>query len=298
MSNTPSELETLAEIERQKAAGKDPFGDDELDLDVKKPEETGEDADESDDDKQSEGVEDDTKDDQTAESDGDDQVDELALQEVLDDGELQTPQYRAEVPSDYKTQRAELLKSKADAMKKLMDGEMEAEEFAAEEARISDALEELTAQRIRAETLIEANQQATAQMQQREIQKLIASAKAQVDYIKDAKAQKQFDVALQAINADPDNAGKDYADLIGEAHKVVLALRGIQAKPAASKTEPPPVRKPDAKPPVTLRGLPAASTPNSNGDFMEQMSRLSGQAYQEAFNKLSPSQRKALLDEE
>ena len=56
-------------------------------------------------------------------------------------------------------------------------------------------------------------------------------------------------------------------------------------------------RQPAEKAPVTLRGLPVAATPNSNGDVIEQMSRLSGQAYQDAFAKLSPQQRRSLVDE-
>jgi len=46
-----------------------------------------------------------------------------------------------------------------------------------------------------------------------------------------------------------------------------------------------------------LRNIPAASTPNANGNLLDEIGRLSGQAYQDAFAKLSPNQRKALLDE-
>jgi len=120
--------------------------------------------------------------------------------------------------------------------------------------------------------------------------------------------------------------------LVDEAHRVVLALRGgvgkVQVEPAvaaavvapavtspavkdakvvkvathvspvAAALEKVPDRQPVEKAPVTLRGLPVASTPNSNGDVIEQMSRLSGQAYQDAFAKLSPQQRRSLVDEE
>jgi hypothetical protein len=200
------------------------------------------------------------------------------------------------MPSDYKVKRAELVKEKAGLMKRLMDGEMDADEFAENEARISDALEDMTAQRIRAETLQEANVQSQATYQQREIQRLIAKTKAEVDYATDAKAQKQFDMALGAVLGDTDNAGKDYADMLSEAHKVVLALRGITTKgqvvEQAVKS-----RIPEGKPPITLRNMPTASTPNANGNMLDQIGRLSGQAYQDAFAKLSPNQRKALLDE-
>lgn len=203
--------------------------------------------------------------------------------------------FKADMPADYKAQRTELLKAKADAMKKLMDGEMDAEEFATAESAIADKLEDLTAARIRAETLQEANVQNQAVYQQREIQKLIRNAKADVDYTKDPSAAKQFDTALAVISADPDNKGADYADLIADAHKMVLAMRGLKAAPApATKHE---QRKPDGQAPVTLRSLPAAATSQTNGGVLEQLSRLKGPAYETAFNKLSPAQRAELLDE-
>jgi hypothetical protein len=223
-----------------------------------------------------------------------------------------------------------LLKEKSLAMKKLIDGELDLEAFSVIESRVSNALEDLTAQRIRSETLSEANVQNQQAMQQSEIRRLIARAKADVDYSKDTKAQKSFDVALRTLQADPDNAALEFGDLVDEAHRVVLALRGgvgkVQVDPAvaaaavpvfapavketkavkavtpvapvAAALEKVPDRQPAEKAPVTLRGLPVASTPNSNGDVIEQMSRLSGQAYQDAFAKLSPQQRRSLVDEE
>lgn len=208
----------------------------------------------------------------------------------------QPAMFKADLPADYKTQRTELLKAKAAAMKQLMDGEMDAEAFATVEAELADKLEDLTAQRIRAETLQEANVQNQQAYQQREIQKLIRAAKTEVDYTKDTAAIKQFDQALAVISADPDNAGADYAELIGNAHKMVMALRGLKpsAAPAAQRQP----RGPGGEAPVTLRSLPAASTPNVSGGVAEQLSRLSGPAYEAAFSKLSPAQRAQMLDEQ
>ncbi len=280
---TPEETRVLAEIEAAKSRGEDPFGDHDT-IDVEATEVT---------DPESIADPDHVTDDK---AETPEQVDEVAV-EAIDDTPLAQPTaYKAEVPNDYKNQRAELVKEKAGLMKKLMDGEIDADEFAANEARISDSLEDLTAQRIRAETLQEANAQTQASYQQREIQRLIAKSKSEVDYTNDTKAQKQFDMALNAVAGDPDNAGRDYADMLAEAHKVVLALRGIVSKgqvvEQAVKS-----RIPDGKPPVTLRNIPTAATANANGNMLDQIGRLTGQAYQDAFSKLSPNQRKALLDE-
>lgn len=296
MSMTPEEQKVLDDIKAAQEAGQDPFGDDEeivRELPDDKPSESSiEDADAAD------GAE------NAAGEEGKSQeIDEAALNDVLADDEPAPaiPAYQAAVPEDYKAQRADLLKAKAEAMKKLMDGELDAEEFAVEESRISDALEELTAQRIRAETLIEANQQSQAAYQQRAIQRLVQQSKAQIDYTADAKAQRQFDTALQAISVDPDNAGKDFADLLQEAHRVVLALRGIPVTKgeavASAVAKAATTRQPEGKPPVTLRNIPAASTPNANGDMLDQLGRLSGQEYEAAYARLSPAQKRALLDE-
>ena len=201
------------------------------------------------------------------------------------------PAYKAELPADHKAQRTELLKAKADAMRKLMDGEMTADEFATEELRVTEALEDLAAARIRAETLQEANAQSQQVYQARTIQRLIAKAKAEVDYATDTAAQQQFDTSLRVLAAHPANADKDFADLAEDAHKMVKAMRGIAQTPKPSAAD----RKPAGDAPVTLRSLPSASTPNTGG-VIEQIARLKGQAYEAAFAKLTPAQQAALLD--
>jgi hypothetical protein len=277
MSLTQEETQVLADIEAAKARGEDPFGDDDQD------------------EAEGESVNIDTESDKPSVNIDTDEPAETP-EEVADEPVSEQPAaYKTDMPADYKAQRLALVTEKAGLMKKLMDGEMDADEFAAEESRISDALEDLTATRIRAETLQEANVQTQATYQQREIQKLIRTTKAEVDYATDAKAQRQFDMALNAVGQDPDNAGKDYAEMLTEAHKVVLALRGVTSKGAlveqAIKS-----RIPEGKPPVTLRNLPNASTPNSNGDMLDQLGRLKGVAYEEAYAKLSPGQKRSLLD--
>jgi len=291
--NTPEETKVLAEIEAAKERGEDPFGDDDPVETV--DEQTEANAQDQDTEKQSEspkaGTTEDGQETEKPSKEGNTE------ESQIDDSPVAQPtSYKVDAPTDYKSQRADLVKQKAELMKKLMDGEIDADEFAANESKISDALDDLTAHRIRAETLQEANQQSQAAYQDREIRRLIARSKSEIDYANDVKAAKQFDVALSALQSDADNAGKDYADLIVEAHRVVLAINGITTKgqviERAIKN-----RLPDGKPPVTLRNIPAASTPNANGNLLDEIGRLSGQAYQDAFAKLSPNQRKALLDE-
>lgn len=281
---TPEETKVLAEIEAGLKAGEDIFGDNDDDTDTGSTENagTGEDA-------------------GSADGTSADGLTEEALADVLDEGaeRAEAPtQFTAEVAADYKEQRAALATEKAQALKKLMDGEIDADEYAAIESRVSDSIIELDSARIRAETLLEANAQTQAEFQRRAIQKLIAATKNEVDYAADPKAQKQFDAAMTTLAADPDNAGREYTDLLTEAHRVVAAIRGVQLAAKTTPNTPPATRRPNVEAPVTLRNLPSASTPNANGDLNDQLGRLKGQDFEAAFAKLSPAQRRALLDED
>ena len=280
--STPEDIKALEAIAAAQAAGQDPFGDDEP-LAV----EAG--ADESAPEAEAEPkAEQAAADAPTAEA-KQAEADPAPAAASTEAAEL--PTYKAEVPQDYKAKRAELMKAKADAMKQLMDGEIDAETFAAEDMRVAEALEDLAAARIRAETLQEANAQSQQAYQARAIQRLIANTKSEVDYATDAAAQQQFDTSLQVLAAQPANAGKDFADLIEDAHKMVKAMRGIAHAPKAPAAD----RKPAGDVPVTLRSLPSASTPNTGG-VIEQIARLKGPAYEAAFDKLTPAHKAALLD--
>lgn len=284
--STPEDLKALEAIAAAQAAGQDPFGDDEpltveADADEPAPEAAPEAA--------AEPEAEQAAADAPAAEEEQAEADPAPAAASTEAAEL--PTYKAEVPQDYKAQRAELMKAKAEAMKKLMDGEIDADTYAAEDARVSDALEDLAAARIRAETLQEANAQSQQAYQARAIQRLIANTKSEVDYAADATAQKQFDTSLQVLAAQPDNAGKDFADLIEDAHKMVKAMRGVQTPPKAPAAD----RRPAGDVPVTLRSLPSASTPNTGG-VIEQIGRLKGPAYEAAFDKLTPAQKAALLD--
>lgn len=281
--STPEDLKALEAIAAAQAAGQDPFGDDEQ-LTV----EAG--ADESAPEAAAEPEAKQAAADAPAAEEGQAEADPAPAAASAEAAEL--PTYKAEVPQDYKAQRAQLLQAKAEAMKKLMDGEIDAEAFAAEDMRVAEALEDLAAARIRAETLQEANAQSQQAYQARAIQRLIANTKSEVDYAADATAQKQFDTSLQVLAAQPDNASKDFADLIEDAHKMVKAMRGIAQAPKQPAAD----RRPAGDVPVTLRSLPSASTPNTGG-VIEQIGRLKGTAYEVAYAKLTPAQQAALLDD-
>ena len=296
---TQAEALALEQIAADQAAGRDPFGDDELDGQPEAAADDSADVDEPVKEAPAEDAAVAAEDEPKAAPEEDAKADEPA-----DEPQPQVQQaYRAAVPEDYAAKRSALVKEKTEALAKLMDGEMEPADYAAVEERVTGALEDLSAARIRAETLLEANAQATANQQQANILNLMASAKAEIDYKADTKAQKQFDTALTMLSQDPDNAGVSHAQLVADAHRTVLAIRGITAKaaPAADKPDLAAITAARAakngEPPPTLRGIPAATSNKTTDDAMEAMGRLKGADFQAAFNKLSPAQRARMLDE-
>jgi len=199
-------------------------------------------------------------------------------------------QFNAQVPADYRTARAALLSEKADAMAKLLEGELDAASYSEVETRVMEALEDLSAQRIRAETLIEANAQTAASSQQAAISALIVRAKDEVAYATDPKAQKRFDVELRLQLENPANAGKPFAHAVNEAHKMVLTTLG--------RTQPPPPNTPPKREvptvPVTLGGLPNAGTLGEK-TVTQVLSGLSGPDFDKAFDALPKDQQQRFL---
>lgn len=297
IGTTTAEAEVLAATAAAIAAGQDPFGDDE---DEAAEAVTG--ADEgatTTDDGQAENGEalnDEGKGAAEGE-DGEGEGDALTpeqLAAIAADDEAPQPapakRYNAADPAELKTKREEQLAVKAKAMKDLMDGLIEPEEFSRIDAEVGEALEAIAVQR----TLHEANVQTERQVQETALDRIIEAAKKanEVDYRADPKAAKQFDTAMAMLAQDGET--RTYAELVADAHKAVLAIRGLKpAAPAATPARP----RENGKGPMTLRNVPAAETPNSGGGWKEQLASLSGQAYEEAFAKLSPGQKAELMSD-
>lgn len=302
---SPAEAEALKAIEAAEAAGQDPFGDlDDNATDAIAERVASEAA--------TEAAADDATEQQagetTTEADGEQAaaVDESVLNELADPLGIAQPApttYNTEIPADLDANREALLTEKADALEKLMAGEIDAKEFAAVEMRVTKEMAKIDRQLARAETLAEINQQSVSQYEGLVIAQIVDTTKSVLDYSKDTAAARQFDAVMAGLRADPANASKSFADLAADANRTVLAIRGLslpgEQTPAAASAQAaskPAQRGVPAVPP-TLRGIPTAATPNSGGGVVEQMANLSGQAYEAAFSKLSPAQQAALLGE-
>ena len=201
--------------------------------------------------------------------------------------------YRADMPADLAAKRTELLAAKAEAMKQLMDGVIDAEKYAAEEFRISEELEGITLARARAETLAEVNRQTAEGYQANVISALVARTKTEIDYASDTDAQQTFDRALRLVGSEPDAAGKDFAQLADEAHRMVMARRGVAPAAPSTTGRAAPDRTPP-KPPITLGGLPTAATSGTKS-ISEVAGRLTGDDLEQAFDALPDADLKKLM---
>ena len=201
--------------------------------------------------------------------------------------------YRADMPADLAAKRTELLAAKAEAMKQLMDGMIDAEKYADEESRISEELEGITLARARAETLAEVNRQTAEGYQGNVISALVARTKAEIDYASDTDAQKTFDLALRLVGSEPDAAGKDFAQLADEAHRMVMARRVVAPAAPSTTGRAAPDRTPP-KPPITLGGLPTAATSGTKS-ISEVAGRLTGDDLEQAFDALPDADLKKLM---
>lgn len=301
---SPAEAEALKAIEAAEAAGGDPFGDlDDNATDAIAERVASEAA--------TEAAADDATEQQagetTTEADGEQAaaVDESVLNELADPLGINQPAptaYKTEIPADLEAKRDTLMTEKAEALEKLMSGEIDAKQYATTEAKVQRELSALDRTIATAETLAAINAQSSGQYEGQVIAQIVQNTKEVLDYTKDATAQKQFDAVMAGLRADPANATKNFGALAAEANKAVLAIRGLslpgaETPNAGAKTTTPPARQPAGKLPPSLRNLPAAATPHTGGGVAEQMANLKGTAFEDSFAKLSPAQQAALLGE-
>jgi hypothetical protein len=212
------------------------------------------------------------------------------------------PQYKVIDAGEIKKQLEALEAKEGEAHKKLMDGDIDEAEYAKVKREVRAEEHKLIVQ----QTLHEANVQAEQKANNAAIHALMKTAKTanEIDYVADAKAQRQFDQALELLANDPDNVKKTFPQLLSEAHRTVLALRGITPKAAATPA-PGPAPAPAPKPsrsvdkallPPTLSRVPPAADPSIAGNEFAHLANLSGSDHEKAVAKLTPEQLERYLD--
>ena len=125
------------------------------------------------------------------------------------------------------------------------------------------------------------------------IKALVARTKSEINYLADPGAQQKFDTALKLVAMEPEFAGKDFAEIADEAHRIVMARAGKVAAKAPAEKSPAPDRTPP-KPPVTLSGLPTAAASGAKS-VTEVGGRLSGDDLEKAMDSLNDAELRKLM---
>lgn len=204
-------------------------------------------------------------------------------------------QFKTRPAAEIQTEQTSLLNEKAAGFKAYSEGTMSPEDFAALDAKVTQGLMRIASE----QALVNASAQTALQSSETALDgiKKLAKEQGHVDYDADPSAAAQFDAMAEALGKDPKIAALPDAEFFQKVHSTVLAVRGvaIDATPAPAPT--PAMPREDLKPGiVTLRGIPAAATPNAGGGLTEQLSRLNGLDFQEAVGNLPKAQRDAWLD--
>ena len=188
-------------------------------------------------------------------------------------------------------------------------GELDDAQLEAQQDAVDDKLDALAREQARADTLRELNEQhareAAARLEAEENDATIAVIKAAkaakvgaIDYVADKAAQSQFDMALGMLKADPANSTKTPTQLVQQAHRAVLAVRGINAEPAPNPSLTPTATPRQPQPrnvPQSLAGLPNAGIVPLQDETLAQAQRLNGEDLEQFLARLTPAQQAKLL---
>ncbi|MBQ1764579.1 MAG: hypothetical protein IIZ92_17010 [Aquincola sp.] len=226
------------------------------------------------------------------------------------DDEPRAP-FEASVPADAAEQRTALEARKDEAFQKLMDGELTAEQYRAEEKAIAAELRTLDAAELEAGISTKMAQQQMQRDWHRYVNAEVARVKPQLDIranedvsaeldrtVRLLAQQLAHDKGMQAAAAKVKPAnGVSGADryCLQEAMAIVLARHG-RATPAGEGTKPAPRPKADlTKVPPTLANLPVASEPGVSEDEFAHLAGLKGDDYERAIAAMTPDQRNRFM---
>lgn len=214
------------------------------------------------------------------------------------------PVLRAQVPEQAEEIKRKIEAAQDDLEKKYREGEIDFDEYRAQDRKFNAQLQHIRDAELQAR--IYADQQAQTAQQEWlwNVKQFMKQAKKSdgIDYESDTKLHKDLDLMVKALASDPDNAEKGADWFLDEAHKRVLALRGIAPKrPAAAadaKIEANTARKPPtAAIPKSIGDIPGGGDDSdTGGGEFAAIDKLTGDAYERALAKMTPEQRNRYLE--
>jgi hypothetical protein len=218
------------------------------------------------------------------------------------------PHYKVEIPADLDEQLATLATKEAELAEQMKAGEIDMTEFLAQQRTVAKEIAKLESTRERAATFEELNAQAAAQEWNWTVAQFLRKVKKNegIDYTPESAMGGDFDTFVKAIAARPENADKDFAFFLTEAHKRVKALHGIADKTVTPPKEgkgdkgadgKPAARKPGVKNlPADLAHVPGGDGPGDVGDDeYAALDKLEGLEYETALAAMPKAARERYL---
>jgi hypothetical protein len=200
------------------------------------------------------------------------------------------PVYVAPAVENFDERMTALNATKAEAFKKMMDGEISAEEYADVERKYLDERDALRSAQERHITSKQMQEQTAQQRWQWEVEnfKKHALKNDGVDYVKDDKMNNALDRWVKVLANDPENANQPGEWFLQEAHKHVKQQYGLGKQ--EQKPDPKP-RTPDLKNiPPTLGRLPSADEGDAGKNEFAHLDKLDGMDLEKALAKMPKEQ--------
>lgn len=215
---------------------------------------------------------------------------------------LQARQYVSELSPDHAQKVADVEARMADISTKFQNGEITYEKMqeqnraaqAEKDGLLAASIKAQISAEMKAKTEKEAAEQAATQAESdkvewsKTIEVFFDSKPDAVDYKVDTVKQKDLDVYVKALAADPDNANQPMEWFLQQGHALVKAKHGIAAANQPANKQ---VQEKEAKPAspiITLSDLPGGITPAKSE--IEQFDQSSGAALTNRFMNMTPAQ--------
>lgn len=210
-------------------------------------------------------------------------------------------QFTADVPADAEDQLKALKTEEREAFKRLMDGEIDSDDYQAVRDRVEGEVDTLKTKMMQASIFQQANTQAAEQAAKNEWTRAETAAfdgfKAEgLDYKAKPALLAAYNTNLKALGADPKNERRDASWFLTEAHRLTKEDLGVVTKPKIPVV--PGKEKVDfANLPPTLRSVPVAATGAIASDEFAHMRNLTGTALEKAHAALTEAQRDRYMAE-
>lgn len=196
--------------------------------------------------------------------------------------------FEAQLPDDHK-QRMEAIESEInDIGSKFQNGDIVWEEHqrllreasAKREALLEQSLLVKVSQEMKKQAEVQQAEDVTASWEQT-VESFIQAKPDGLDYANDEAKNRDLNVYVKALAADPDNADKDFNWFISNAHMLVKSKHNITGKPAKQEPTDGEHQSDDIIPFHSLGDIPGGNLPARNE--VEQLSEVSGAALANKF---------------